>query len=59
MSNEYDEFEATMLEAGWSLDEIEAIWQKHSVKSSPNDYPGYTPATASAIWTKETLGEDY
>ena len=25
----YDEFEAEMIEAGWSLDEVEASWQKH------------------------------
>lgn len=25
----YDEFEATMQAAGWSLEEIEAAWQAH------------------------------
>lgn len=26
--NDYDAFEAEMLEAGWTLDEIEAGWQR-------------------------------
>lgn len=26
--NEYDKFEAEMLEAGWSLKKIEGAWQK-------------------------------
>ena len=26
--NDYDEFEATMQAAGWSLDRIEAAWQQ-------------------------------
>ncbi len=33
----YDEFEATMSSAGWSLDEIEAQWQKY-LKESPDSY---------------------
>ena len=57
--NEYDQFEAEMAEAGWSLEEIEVMWQKHELNPSPNDYPDYTAATASAISTKETLGESY
>lgn len=47
--NEYDEFEAEMIEAGWSLEEIEAMWQKHKVNPSPFDNPDYTPETASAV----------
>lgn len=27
--NTYDEFEAEMTEAGWSLDEIEELWQRY------------------------------
>jgi hypothetical protein len=27
--NEYDEFEAEMLEAGWRLERIEGAWQQH------------------------------
>lgn len=57
--NEYDQFEATMLESGWSLEKIEAMWQKHGVNPSPFDNPDYPDATASAVWTKETSGEDY
>lgn len=28
MDNDYDQFEAEMLQAGWSLDKIESAWQK-------------------------------
>ncbi len=27
--NDYDTFEANMVAAGWSLEEIEAAWQSH------------------------------
>lgn len=36
--NDYDEFEAEMLAASWSLDEIETAWQK-SVRQEENISP--------------------
>lgn len=35
--NDYDTYEAEMLEAGWTLDEIEAMWQKHEVRPLEDD----------------------
>jgi hypothetical protein len=33
----WDEFEATMLDAGWATDEIEEMWLKHSQVEYDND----------------------
>lgn len=30
--NEYDRFEAEMQAAGWTLDEIEEMWQEHEFR---------------------------
>jgi hypothetical protein len=35
--NEYDEFVATMIDAGWSLEEIEREWEKHLHETIVND----------------------
>ena len=35
--NEYDEFVAEMIEAGWGLEEIEAAWGKHLHDEIIND----------------------
>ena len=36
--NDYDEFEAELLLAGWSLEEIESAWQK-SLRQEENASP--------------------
>jgi hypothetical protein len=38
--NDYDLFEAELQDAGWSPDEIEALWQKHQVSSDEDTSKG-------------------
>lgn len=46
----YDEFEATMLDAGWSLDQIEAQWQAYD--------PDCASGTAIDTWETEDWDRD-
>lgn len=42
MENNYDEFEFVLQDAGWSLDEIERVWQLFLDEVRP----GFGPASA-------------
>lgn len=56
--NDYDIFEAEMLEAGWSLDEIEAAWQKHlltkeNVSANNPSYDISNPEYILDLWDRD------
>ena len=58
MNNDYDAFEAEMLEAGWTLDEIEAVWQQvledmSNLSHCGTDYRHADPFYIPDMWDRD------